>query len=580
MSFNPDIRWYDFIKYIKLSDKEITGGYSYYEIAVSQGGKGRIQFGDVIHLDFSDFDPTVNVSQATALTKTVCEFANGLKCIVGVWFPYTQAWDFCKLYFRWVNSGGTVVQGSGLNREDSYDLWVHGATDWNTTPQMLIDNGLKVAFITNYAATQTPPTENLTNPTYFELILYAPIHSLPDYSTLSINDLHMIQSHSFISIKADEYLPYLNDQVAPIEIALLRTADVEALYNKVKTQGDIPDPFTPGSPDPAQEDDPSGPGGGGGSYDPTSDPVDFPDLPANGALSSGSIKAFLVSAGTMTTVFTKLWNSSLFDIATFQKLLEEPLSALVDLLAVPILPASGTAQNIKLGNFDTEVTAPVITQQFIKVNLGSLKVNEFWGSALDYSPYTKAEIFLPFIGIKALNIDDVMNKTLIIEYNVDILTGDLVANIKCGQSVLYKYNGNFKETIPVSSRVSEKLQKVISGAGGLAAAALGGGSFAAAAISAGVNVAFSKRNVTRSGDIQGVPGILDDFVPYLIIHRPVQSLPQNFKAFKGYPSNIKSSLSGITGYFEVEYIHLENINSATDAELNEIETLLKSGVII
>lgn len=39
-------------------------------------------------------------------------------------------------------------------------------------------------------------------------------------------------------------------------------------------------------------------------------------------------------------------------------------------------------------------------------------------------------------------------------------------------------------------------------------------------------------------------------------------------------------LSSCTGYTRVKEIHLENISSATDDELNEIESLLKDGVII
>lgn len=579
MAFTPDIRWMDFIQVIESTDEEgVAGGYSYYEMV---NGKGRMVLGTVITLDFSDFDPTVNKTSATAMIKTVFEFANGVKCKVGVWYPHnweTVTYAYCRLKYWWEDSQGTVVQGSGFNKEDQYDLDVN--LTYDTRVSMLKENGLKCAFITNYAATQTPPTENLTNPTYFELMLYAPLHIIPDQN-LKINDLHMLQSHSVISIKQDQYLPYLNDEVAPIQIALLRTSNLETLFDKLDNYGDIKDPFKVGNAnDPSQESDPSSPGGGDGNYDDTSDPIDFPNLPANGALSSGSIKAFLVGAGTMTSFFLKLWDASIFDIATYQKLLEEPLSALVDLLAVPVLPNTTTAQSIKLGNFDTEITAPVVTQQYVKVNLGSLKVGEYWGSAMDYSPYTKAEIFLPFIGIRSLNIDDVMNNTLEVEYNMDILTGDLVANIKCGKSVLYKYNGNAKETIPVSSRVNEKMQKIVSGLGGVTGAAMGGGSFAAAAISAGVNVAFSKRNITRSGDIQGVPGILDDFVPYLIIHRPVQSLPADFKKFKGYPSNIRATLNSLSGYVEVEYIHLDDIAGATDTELEEIETLLKQGVII
>ena len=85
--------------------------------------------------------------------------------------------------------------------------------------------------------------------------------------------------------------------------------------------------------------------------------------------------------------------------------------------------------------------------------------------------------------------------------------------------------------------------------------------------------------ISRSGDLSGAVGLLDDFLPYLIIHRPIQSLAENFKSFKGYPSNITATLSSLKGYTEVEYIHLKNIK-ATDAEIEEIEALLKEGVII
>lgn len=46
----------------------------------------------------------------------------------------------------------------------------------------------------------------------------------------------------------------------------------------------------------------------------------------------------------------------------------------------------------------------------------------------------------------------------------------------------------------------------------------------------------------------------------------------------GRPSGKYSSLSAITGYTEIGEVHLEKIPNALDAELTEIETLLKSGV--
>ena len=114
----------------------------------------------------------------------------------------------------------------------------------------------------------------------------------------------------------------------------------------------------------------------------------------------------------------------------------------------------------------------------------------------------------------------------------------------------------------------------------LAGAATGAGIAGAAAISTAVNVAMAKTHVSRSGSMNGSVGLLDDFTPYLILHRPKQSLAADFKSFKGYPSNITAILSSLSGYTEVEYIHLTGINGATDTELTEIENLLKNGVII
>lgn len=334
--------------------------------------------------------------------------------------------------------------------------------------------------------------------------------------------------------------------------------------------------------DPSQEYNPSGPGGGQGSMDPSSDPVDFPALPSGGALASGAIKAFEVSQSIMTSVFQKLWSTSIFDIATFQKLTDAPLDNLISLQAVPMNPTSSGMANIKLGNFDTEQAAPPITQEYYTIDCGTITVKEFWGSALDYEPYTKIEIFLPMIGIKDLHTDDVIGKTLHLKYNYSIFDGNLTAQLKVGNSVLYKWPGNVKETIPVTARVNDAMQRLASGVADVVGGAVrgGGAGAAASAISAAVNVAFSKTTTTRSGDMGGSTGLLDDFNAYLIIHRPVQSLAENFRGFKGYPSNITAKLNSLQGYTEVEYVHLTGISGATDAELEMIEKQLKSGVII
>lgn len=346
-------------------------------------------------------------------------------------------------------------------------------------------------------------------------------------------------------------------------------------------EGDIfTDEEFPGEP--AGGEDTSGTGGGGGNYDDTSDPIDFPDLPTGGALTSGMIKGFVMNSGNLVGLQQKLWDMSFFDIATqFQKLVNQPLDCFISLHCLPFAPPEGSAQNIKLGGFDTTISANIITAQYVAVDAGTIDVKEFWGSALDYAPYTQVELWVPFVGFRNLKIEDIQNVTLVMKYHVDIMTGDCVAFLKCGQSVMYAWSGNCRSSIPVTSQSNDLLFKSITAAGAIGAGIATGNSASAAAgvISGAANVATAKNHVQRSGDLGGSAGLMSEFVPYLIFHRPKQSLAKEYNKFKGYPANITYSLGNLKGYTEVEHINL-SVQGATDTELEEIKRLLKEGVII
>lgn len=349
-------------------------------------------------------------------------------------------------------------------------------------------------------------------------------------------------------------------------------------------QGDAFDPTGGGGEgDPAGSDDPSAPGGGNGNYDDRSDPIDFPPLPTGGAIESGAVRAYLPAALTLKAVFAKLWNMSIFDITNmWQKSLQNPMDAIVSLHCLPFAPDLNGPDEIVIGNLATGLSSTVITGEYKEIDCGSLVLKEYWGSALDYTPYTRVEIFLPFIGVKELLTEDVMKNTIHVKYYVDVLTGDCIAFIKCGISVLYHFTGNCKESIPLSANSMDLIQKGIAGTAAIVAGTAVGGGFGAAAgavMSSAANVASSKVRTSRTGEVSGVKGMMDHFVPYLIIHRPAQSLAKDYNKFKGYTSNLTSVLGNLTGYTEVEHVNL-SVSGATDAELEEIKSLLQSGVII
>lgn len=324
----------------------------------------------------------------------------------------------------------------------------------------------------------------------------------------------------------------------------------------------------------------SGTGGGGGSFDNTSTPIDIPNLPSISAASTGFISLFNPSLSELNDLASYMW-SDLFQIDGWKKLFADPMDAILGLSIVPVAVPSGGKREVKVGNIGTGKELTLAASQFVKVDCGSIDVNEYWGAYLDYEPYTQAQIFLPYIGTRPISVDDIMGKTVRVVYHVDILTGACCCFVKCGDSVLYTYNGQCSIPIPITgANYTSVVNGVISIAASVGSLVATGGSSAPTAISSIATSAVNqmKPQVEKSGSISGSAGVLNMQTPYLILIRPRQALPAKQNEFIGYPSLITVQLTELKGYTEVQSIHLDNI-PATQEELAEIESLLKGGVI-
>lgn len=333
------------------------------------------------------------------------------------------------------------------------------------------------------------------------------------------------------------------------------------------------DPYNPGGT--------SGKDGGDGDHNNDSDPIDIPSLPTLSAVDAGFITLFNPSVAQLKTLASYLWSGT-FDIETYKKLFADPMDCILGLSIVPVaVPSTGTAE-VKVGNIGTGIMLTNATSQYVEVDCGSITVSEYWGAYIDYEPYTKAEIYLPFIGTHPISIDDIMKKTVKVVYHVDILSGSCTAYVKCGSSVLYSFIGQCSSSIPITAN---DWTNVINGALSIATAigtmVATGGASAPMAISqiASTAVNSMKPSIEKSGSMSGTGGLMAVQKPYLILSRPRQAVPASQNLYMGYPSFITSDLNVISGYTEMEHIHLTGIN-ATDEEINEIEQLLKTGVIL
>lgn len=386
----------------------------------------------------------------------------------------------------------------------------------------------------------------------------------------------------------------------------LRPGNVSYLGNEFDTsQTDFS--FTTGDPySPGGESDLAG---GEGDFDNTSFPIDFPDLPTLSAVDTGLISLFNPYVSELKTLANFMWGQ-MFDLDNWKKLFANPMDALLGLSIVPVHVPNGGSDTVKVGNIDTGVSMTKAASQYVEVDCGTLNLNEYWGAYLDYEPYTHVQVYLPYIGTKEISTDDVMGKPVHIKYHVDILSGACVAYIKCGQSVMYSFNGQCSASIPITGRdwtnvvngvislVSSTMGMIAMGqaagalgsAAGLAKSATSQARLAAGAaqmqsgmIQGGSNIAATAIDITKpiiqkSGAVSSTSGLLGVQTPYMILTRPRQCLPSNQNKYIGYPSLVTRTLGDCEGFTRVEAIHLENIG-ATDAEIEEIESILHSGVI-
>lgn len=319
-------------------------------------------------------------------------------------------------------------------------------------------------------------------------------------------------------------------------------------------------------------------GGGGGDFDNTSQPVDFPELPSISAVDSGFITLYNPTLAQLQELSAFMWSNNFVD--NLIKLWADPMETILNLSLVPVNIPSSVNRDVVVGNVSTGINMGQADSQFMYVDCGSINVNEYWGAYLDYSPYTKLSIVLPYVGTHQLNIDECMGKSVHVKYIIDILSGACVAFVKCGKSVLYSFSGNCATNIPVTSaNYSRTMQAILSGVTSTVGGAVTGNPVG---IASGVGsvagaIATCKPSIERSGSLGGNVGLLAHQYPYLILERPRQCVPEKQNEYSGYPSFITESLANISGFTVVDRINLKNIN-ITEQEKSELIEILKGGV--
>lgn len=313
--------------------------------------------------------------------------------------------------------------------------------------------------------------------------------------------------------------------------------------------------------------------------------------------------------------FSRYLQTSNF-IDNIQLLFQSPIENVVNLRCYPFdikdaFGLEGEDSDIFVSTVNTEIQGYSFTPLSLPTfNLGSITIPRYFNSFLDYAPYTKIELYLPYIGFINLDVNEVMAQTINIEYVVDLFSGKCTAFISRGtgedKTIIMEADGTIGIDIQIGggqgAEIARNMLKLgigaTAGAISLGAGAISAGANAKTAGSVGSIASISgasagylgnttigaisagQVNIAKGGATQSGVNFYAPQNCYLVITRPTPKYPSDYNHTIGRPSGKTATLGNLTGYTVVDSIHVEGLATATSDEVTEVERLLKQGVIL
>lgn len=245
-------------------------------------------------------------------------------------------------------------------------------------------------------------------------------------------------------------------------------------------------------------------------------------------------------------------------------------------------------ENIKVG----QIVSPATTS--VSVLFGEFNIPRLSNTFLDYEPYTKYELLLPFAPTPVNLPDWCVNKTVRAIFLYDIYTTACQYVIECNGERICSVSGIFGVDRPISaqnvalkdaSRLSAQVATASSVLGGVMSSASGNISGIVSGAIGGVSalsqmIMSGKQNymytVGANGDSSSV-GLC--YAVHLKITRTLSAEDSNFAHVYGRPLCKYKKLSAVTGYTKCDNINTTGL-TCSETEKQRIKQLLEMGIYI
>ena len=332
----------------------------------------------------------------------------------------------------------------------------------------------------------------------------------------------------------------------------------------------------------------TGTGGGYGSGSNPTDNINIPALP-NITITNTGVCLYGLTSNQVQAFTGWLWTSDWQD--NIKKIRTDPMQNIIGISLIDY-GVTGTPSTIQVGNLNTGVSANIINN-WISVDCGSITLEEYYGSFADYEPFIATTLFLPKVGFVQIPADVIINNSIKVVYNIELISGEgvcfvYITDSRNGFSYVYNtYTCHAIASIPTSANDHTQQLTALINAGINSTIAIGGavatggattGSAVSTIASSALNVATTKNPTVTRGNFGNFGNILCYKKPYIIINRTNLTKPSSFQENNGYLINYTAKISGHTGFLKTRDFHAEF--NAPYSHKEEIEKIMNEGVFI
>lgn len=274
-----------------------------------------------------------------------------------------------------------------------------------------------------------------------------------------------------------------------------------------------------------------------------------------------------------------------------------PIENVIGLKIYPF-DVSGTEEEIVVGNVPMKTNGERIDSFNNKVTIGSTKIEGMYNSFLDFAPFTKLTIWLPFIGFKDLDVSACMYKTLTVRYIRDIITGACKADLLLDGKPWQTYDGEMGIDIALMSSnraqvdaafVNNAISTVANGVGNIAS---GSSPISGQAGTLGTVVgiadiatdlvasAMNQYHTTNSGVPSPSCSAYQTRDVFLIYDRPTYQDLAVFNHTYGRMCMLSRTLGGLTGFTKTNpMINMDGV-PCTEEEKQRLIVIMSNGFFI